>query len=710
MKRVLVCANPDLNLIDGSAIWLQTITLALAETGVALVDFLAKTTPSRTFLFDPLIRHNLINIIDPSLLGDRCTARLSTHGMVQTATTLDNTNKYDIILLRGFDIVSGFMLHPSIFKRCWVYLTDIPQQIHLYDIILKEKIATILTCANRILYQTQGFLNLYREIAPNAPIHNFFQYSPVVPDVPDNIEPIIHRPVRAIYAGKFKSTWNTLQMARTWPLVKKEVPNAELVMIGDKIHNENIPDDYHLKMRFALEHTPGLTWLGATSRDRVQKEIQSAKVGLSWRDPCMDDTLEYSTKLLEYGRGGCAAILNRNALHESLLGIDYPLFANTEQEYLFKLKIALTNEHITQFAADRLYSVAKQHTFSDRVKLLKEWLSRSPATKKKTILLAGHDFKFFNGIRKSLEDTGKYHFIVDEWQGHSHHDVKHSKILLRYADVIVCEWCLGNIRWYSHNKLAHQRLVARLHLQEKDLPYLQESNMGNIDHITYVNDSIRKTVTLSLSFPEHKTSVIANLFDETKFRPSKKMETARYALGMIGITPQRKRVDLTLDTLQLLLRRDSRYNLRIKGSHPFDYKWILNRPQELEYYRHVFRRINSSDELRYRVIFDPPGDDVNRWLTLVGFILSPSDFESFHLSIGEGMLTGCVPIIWNWDGAKDIWPQENIVSTPEAAAEKILSYSLEAWNAAGSQAREYITRNYPVTQVIQAWIEILEAS
>ncbi|WP_006787622.1 hypothetical protein [Thiorhodospira sibirica] len=57
----------------------------------------------------------------------------------------------------------------------------------------------------------------------------------------------------------------------------------------------------------------------------------------------------------------------------------------------------------------------------------------------------------------------------------------------------------------------------------------------------------------------------------------------------------------------------------------------------------------------------PPGDDVNDWFTMVGFILSPSDFESFYMAIGEGMLTGAMPIIWDWDGAAEIWGERFVI-------------------------------------------------
>lgn len=208
--------------------------------------------------------------------------------------------------------------------------------------------------------------------------------------------------------------------------------------------------------------------------------------------------------------------------------------------------------------------------------------------------------------------------------------------------------------------------------------------------------------------PQEKTSVIPNILDQNKFFPDKKMTDARYTLGMIGITPKMKRLDLALDTLEILLNQDSRYKLRIKGYHPFEYNWIIRQEDEIAYYQEIMRRINSSDRARYKVIFDPPGNDVNTWLRLVGFILSPSDFEAFHLAVGEGMLTGCVPVVWNWEGADEIWPSDSIVFSSKQAAEKINSYIYQEWEKSGNQSREYVVIQYNLEQIVAKWIKILE--
>jgi len=519
MKRVLICANPDLNLIDGSSIWAQTIALVLAKTGKAQVDFLAKSSVKRDDLFGALQRSKKVRIIDGTAKHYRYSngiRRLQDRQMFDVAAKLDKENDYDVIVVRGYKIAKAFARHPVLLAKCWIYLTDIPQTIELMSDENRAQLRAIARGAGRILYQSQGFYSLWQAVAPDAPNDCFFLYSPVIPDIQDDLPKISRRPFRAIYAGKFKGDWRTLEMAECWPSIRKNIPNAELVMIGDKIHAEQSPVNYQQRMRHALENTEALHWLGALPRERVQEELKTARVGLSWRNDNMDDTLEYSTKILEYGGAGCAAILNRNNLHESLLGTDYPLFANSEEEFKQRLTKALLEPHVTQMAADRLKSLANKHTFSNRVAVLTKWLTEIP--NKKTILVAGHDLKFLGLLQKKLQETGKYTLVIDKWQGHNKHNEKNSKLLLEKADIIFCEWCLGNLKWYSRHKKTGQRLVARFHLQEKDLPYLGEANLENIDHISYVSEYIKRAGTEVVQVSEN---MVGELVTELTFRKTR---------------------------------------------------------------------------------------------------------------------------------------------------------------------------------------------
>ena len=667
-KRVLICGNPDLNYIDGSSIWAQTIALATAATGDVKVDFLTRSTPARDELYGPLKANADISLLDGSdrkHWQGRGFARITPAMMGQLAIRLDRSQPYDVIIVRGKEIAAELLNAPDVLGKCWIYLTDIPQVLSDYTTDEKLVMKRIANGCQRLLCQTEGFKALWLGLVPDLNVGKLSLYTPVIPDLPERLTPINERPLQVIYAGKFKGDWMTLEMTEVWPTIHSKLPDSELVMIGDKIHDEPEQPNYASRMKQALQGTQGLIWQGAQSREAVQQQLRQARVGLSWRDESMNDTVEYSTKILEYGGAGCAAILNRNALHEKLLGQDYPLFANNKSEFKSQLIRALTEPQVAQYAADALKRLAKRHTFSTRVEQIHQWLKEAPKAPKpkvKTrVLVAGHDLKFFTLLQKRLEATGDFEFIIDQWQGHNKHDEAKSRSLLDQADVIFCEWCLGNLKWYSHNKRPHQRLVARFHLQERELPYVAEANWDNIDHISYVSEFIRREGQRTFGFPFEKTSVIPNLLDENKFTPKKKTADAHFTLGIIGVTPSRKRLDRAVDLLELLLEEDDRYCLRVKGKHPLDYGWLLKREEELAYYRNVFERINQNPKLRHKVIFDPPDDDVNDWFTMVGFILSPSDFESFHMAIGEGMLTGAIPIIWDWDGAEEIWGERFVI-------------------------------------------------
>ena len=85
------------------------------------------------------------------------------------------------------------------------------------------------------------------------------------------------------------------------------------------------------------------------------------------------------------------------------------------------------------------------------------------------------------------------------------------------------------------------------------------------------------------------------------------------------------------------------------------------------------------------------GLDVPAWLRRIGFILSTSDDESFHMAPAEGMASRAVPVIRHWPGAETIydtrWIKED---TAEMAGAIVGLSSPEAWEAARQDAHQQI--------------------
>jgi glycosyltransferase involved in cell wall biosynthesis len=160
---------------------------------------------------------------------------------------------------------------------------------------------------------------------------------------------------------------------------------------------------------------------------------------------------------------------------------------------------------------------------------------------------------------------------------------------------------------------------------------------------------------------------------------------------MTSMVPRRKRLDLALDVLEELRRDDDRYQLFVKSGMPWELWWVWSHQEERQHYFDAFRRVQRSPLLRGAVVFDDGGPDVPAWLRRIGFILSTSDDESFHMAPAEGMASRAVPVIRHWPGAETIYDTRWIRETPAEMAASIASLSSpEAWEAARQTAHQQV--------------------
>ncbi len=303
-------------------------------------------------------------------------------------------------------------------------------------------------------------------------------------------------------------------------------------------------------------------------------------------------------------------------------------------------------------------------------------LTANPTTAKsligRTLLVAGHDLKFAQSLISAAEQAGA-EVILDNWSGHNIHDEEVSSQLLAKADIVLCEWGLGNLKWYSENISKSQRLVVRVHSQEIFLPYLADVKHENVSAYIFVGELIRQTAIASHAVPAEKTLVIPNVVD-TVGLDLPKYDDAEFHLGFVGSVPKSKRLDRALDLLELLQKQDSRYRLIVKGKTSHDYPWMAKRPDELAWYQELDARIEKITETYPgSVVFDGHGSDMVEWYRKIGIAISTSDFESFHLTISDGAASGAKPVCLAWRGADAIYPADWLAVSVEEMAEMILN-------------------------------------
>ena len=113
------------------------------------------------------------------------------------------------------------------------------------------------------------------------------------------------------------------------------------------------------------------------------------------------------------------------------------------------------------------------------------------------------------------------------------------------------------------------------------------------------------------------------------------------------------------------------------------------------------------------VQFDGHGDDVAEWLQKIGFVLSMSDLESFHLAPAEAMTSGTYPLIRHWTGSETIYPDDLLLEDVSDAVGIIRSFAddsdrlLEAGKPLQAYAFEHVAVETLAKKLEQLILEAL---
>ena len=101
-------------------------------------------------------------------------------------------------------------------------------------------------------------------------------------------------------------------------------------------------------------------------------------------------------------------------------------------------------------------------------------------------MFTGHNLHFIEELIHRLSRDG-HTVLRDQWKGHAIHDEDTSYSLLEQADIIICEWALGNSVWYSNHKKPNQRLYIRFHRQEIETEYPHKIIWSTVDKMIFIS-------------------------------------------------------------------------------------------------------------------------------------------------------------------------------------------------------------------------------
>lgn len=689
-RNVVLYGDVNLNVIDGSATWLVSLAETLTHTD-SMVHVVLKAQIVTDRLLTRISKHPRIVVHEAVPSGGM--AAMSHADAVARLEDVVTGVDASVLIVRGLEMSSAAVKSPVLGPRLWSYVTDFTFPVTLMPKEQLSKLRAVAAGSRRFFAQTEETRAYIESVVPEA-AGKCLLMTPTVPDdyFVDIDETKAGDSLDLVYSGKLHPDWRSLDMVALPARLRHAGCPATLTIIGDKVQSRD--PEWTKSMRAALDAPPpGVTWLGGLPREQALAHVSSRDIGISWRSPALDSSLEISTKMLEYAASGTPPLVNRTTAHEALFGPDYPLYTSGDIDSVVHTLLAARPRlqdarHIAQRAVRPYSSSATAERLESYFRRAEPDFTAFPRQAHPLrVVLAGHDLKFAGELVQLLEERPDVELRIDQWRSLREHDVPASEDLLAWADVVICEWAGPVAIWYSDRRRDGQRVIVRLHRFELTAPWIDDLKIDRVDALITVSDYYRQLVIETMGWPPHKVHRVNNSLDLMDLQRPKR-PGAKYALGMVGIVPFLKRPDRALDLLEALLADDPRFRLHIKGRMPWEYPWIWRKAEEREPYLHFFDRIGSVPHLSEHVVFEPFGADMANWLRGIGWLLSPSEHESFHLAPAEGMASGALPIFWNRPGVEQIFGTDFRHDTIDDMREFVLAHAMDdsLWDSARERA------------------------
>ena len=714
---VLIYSDSTLNLIDGSSIWIQSVALCLAEEG-RRVTVLCKDNISNTLIAGEMIKNTNIDLIEPKEFG--IDNPLNPEEAATIIEIIDATHGgFSSIICRGMDLALEVRNVASLWKRVYFYLSDYYEVSDSFKRVVKDKFSQNISDLNSFC---AGFLCQTEYIADEfgkkfeVPGEKMSILPPIIINKAKRSEGRERKrereKVRIGYAGKFAPLWGIRELISTCEELIERGIAVELDLVGGKFNRGSGENrDFVTEIKEKISENEWINWHGPKSRIEASDIIRQTDIAWCYRPPELEEnTLEISTKLLEYYSNCVPFVAFSNVVNKDLLGDNSKFLVNSQEECADRILelIEYTDKGENIFEESLIDSFSGQETGKVLGRLL-------PVRKHgKDIVLNGHDLKFIFELESYLKTKG--HMVIrDNWEWGGPDQIWRSERLVRDAEIIISEWGLANAAWYSKEKGDKQRHIVRIHSQEiRERARKLASNIEieGCDEMIFVAEHIRDAALELFPWDLEKTCVIPNFVDCQRFHLEKEPDVERN-IAMVGIVPQSKRVDLAIEVIRGLVNESNEWKLILKGKTHLDLQFMRgpSRTEEFDWFEKVFEEVSSDSELSTSIQFEGHSSPISNWYPRASYVLSLSEWESFHYSIAEGAVSGSFPLILDWEGSRGTYKSEWIFSSIDGIIKEILRIEkLEEGEkmAIRRKNREFIEGIFDIDKIFGEWERKLE--
>ncbi len=305
--------------------------------------------------------------------------------------------------------------------------------------------------------------------------------------------------------------------------------------------------------------------------------------------------------------------------------------------------------------------------------------------KDKKIAIFAMDKQFIEGVAKSLSQNNQVRYF----EGNTPEQISN---LTSWADVAWFEWC--DDLFLAANRTPKQcRVICRLHSYEAFTNIPGRVDWGEVDFLVWVNKSVETIVRQKIDI-RTPSAVIYNGVDLDRFTIPKD-KTYGKKIASVGYLNYKKNPGLLLYCFKKIHERDRGYTFHIAGTH--------QDPRIALYFKH-FLQTNPLP-----ITFDGWVTDMPSWYADKDFVISTSFFESFHYSIAEGMACGLSPLIHDWFGADNLYPDECLFQDPNDCVDLLAKLETENPIEKGVKNRRHIMKRFDQKRQIQEIADLIES-
>ncbi|WP_165949219.1 glycosyltransferase family 4 protein [Kribbella turkmenica] len=661
-RRVLLYGDGNINLIDGSTIWLVSMAQVLARTNSHVTLLLKARIISRKML-EPLAGLDNVTVVDPfEGLGDAVppSRLLSVKEVAERVVELDRAHRFDKIISRGFAISNELARTRAFDGRFWPYVIDLPEPGAEPTPERLRDLEEISLASERMLVQTEDSRS-YMEYRVPASVGKCVVINPMIPD---DLGPLRGRSapagrLKGVYAGKFAEGWKTLELCDVPRLLAERGVELSLSMIGDKIMHSTRTPTWRARMRAAVTSSPGVEWAGGLSRDDAMAYSKTADIGFSWRAQELDSTHELSTKVLEYCAMGVAPVVNRIAAHVELLGEDYPLFVDASLEsVLDAVERVARDRDLLEDARKKAMDAIDQYRMANTVERIHAALRATEVrpsvtlTGGRPLLLVGSDLGTTRGTHTVLRQCAG-NVRVAQWDPTLTGQEEPRLGELSAAGTVVVEDATPYLPWATRRKATGQRLIAHVRDLRTDEPALREARLDEVDAFVFQTEPDLAAFSAAFDVPAERLHH-APLPVDTAYVDRPGLTGRRYRVGVLDLSPS-ARPDAAVTALRGLLAADEQFSLHVRDRLPWEADDLPADQLERSYYQALVAELGATPEVAARVAFEYPDSDLPSWYRKIGWLLVPRRRGRLDQRVVEAQAAGVVVLTPAEHGSADLY-------------------------------------------------------